>query len=47
MEERLKELLSCAIDMLIDEEVMFVDIMEGLKTNEEELRELGFSNLVD
>ena len=47
MEERLIEMLSRAIEMLIDEEVMFVDIMEGLGTNEDELRELGFENLVD
>lgn len=47
MEKRLKELLWRAIDMLIDEAVMFVDIMEGLNTNDDELRELGFSDLVD
>ena len=46
MEERLLQMLHCAINMLIDEDVMFVDIMEGLNTNEEELIKLGFENLV-
>lgn len=47
MEKRLIEMLGCAIEMLIDEDVMFVDIVEGLGTNEDELKELGFENLVN
>lgn len=41
MENRLVELLAKAIDMLIDEEIMFVDILDGLETTEEELEKFG------